>query len=241
MTIDISTAQKVYSVSLMCCILNPHLYTALMMAARYYNIKYPLRSSLRKQFLVLITVAGCTQTAIYILQISINTEGSLVWWVPTGLAFNTNPYSSKVSTRPEINIGAAITPLVLPLLFQIGSSVLMGLTIGNIVATGRNAVSSQSGRATSRITKKIFLLNMGSLIATVAMVWYFILASRALAANRAMEVVKIVNSTFYIFVPVIIGAINPVIFLLTRPKKEGRGSVKSIFSRIGTKTSVSPS
>ena len=32
---DISTAQKAYSVSLMCCILNPHLYTALMMAARY--------------------------------------------------------------------------------------------------------------------------------------------------------------------------------------------------------------
>eukprot|EP00116_Pleurobrachia_bachei_P001431 sb/3461693/ len=112
---------KIYSVILTGSILIPNLLTAVMLVARFFQLRFPFRDQPKKYFFVLCSCVSLAQIVITSCFNSINTI-NLHWLPVIVLTHNTNPFTSmrieEGSVNPVASLTSRLMNLSLPSMFQ---------------------------------------------------------------------------------------------------------------------------
>eukprot|EP00116_Pleurobrachia_bachei_P001908 sb/3462170/ len=163
-----TAVQRTYSVILTSVILIPNLLTAIMLAARYFQLRFPLRIQPKKRFFAVCSFVSFTQILIMICFYCVNL-GNIKWSLYNVMAVNWNPFSSSSGSKTGM-LGSMLMSLSIPSILQVAGVAFIFLTISHLKKPGGMA-ASQSGRDTTRITYRILLMNAGSLLHTVSLVF----------------------------------------------------------------------
>ena len=222
-----SSLEKIYTGVVRPCIYLPIILTAVLTSARFYHIKYPLRDSLHKKILIILCILCGVETCVQISPlldssniIALPTNSKRVaWWAPMQMAFNRDPF--RIGGENS-SLWSSLILLIVPIAAQIVGLVATFLTVNLIRRLSRDLVAQQSERNSAQVTKKILLLNTGSLVKTCFTLSYFsVVAVIALTASPDLSIRTIAGSWMNFIHstlgPCLISAINPLIFIVMTP------------------------
>eukprot|EP00116_Pleurobrachia_bachei_P019194 sb/3479456/ len=214
--VPVTTGVFVYSVTLTTTIMIPNLLTTTMLIARYFQLKFPLRTPRKRLYLAIAGVVSVLLT-ITTAGKSVLNKRFMVWLPPVLIAANLNPFNLKTANTLQQLFSLHIT-LLLPFVFQVVGVVFVWLTIAHLRNT-RGIAASQSGRDPNKITLRILLLNAGSIVHTVLLVLYIGTSMRtAVKVSRGIPpsyTYKISSTTFFVILPILLSALNPTIYFCT--------------------------
>ena len=170
-----TAGQRAYSALLSSVILIPNLLTAVMLTARYFHLRFPLRMPPKKGVFTTLAIVSIAQVIIMICFYSVNIV-NIQWSVNTVMAFNWNPYSKPKPDGEHRNRNAILismlTKLSIPSILQVAGVAFILLTISHLRRSGGGLAACQSGRDTRRITYRILVMNVGSLLHTVSLIFF---------------------------------------------------------------------
>ena len=225
--------EKIYTSVVRPCIYLPIILTAVLTSARFYHIKYPLRDSLHRKILIILSILCGVETCVQISPLLDSSNISaqhgnlkrVAWWAPMQMAFNRDPFRIGGDNS---SLWSSLILLIVPITAQIVGLVATLLTVNLIRRLSRDLVAQQSERNSAQVTKKILLLNTGSLVKTCFTLSYFsVVAVIALTAsphspNPDVVKARTVGGSWMNFIhsslgPCFISAINPLIFIIMTP------------------------
>ena len=230
-----SSLEKIYTGVVRPCIYLPIILTAVLTSARFYHIKYPLRDSLHKKILIILCILCGVETCVQISPLldssnisALHTNSiskKVAWWAPMQMAFNRDPFRIGGDNS---SLWSSLILLIVPIAAQFVGLVATFLTVNLIRRLSRDLVAQQSERNSAQVTKKILLLNTGSLVKTCFTLSYFsVVAVIALTAspdspNPDVVKARIIAGSWMNFIhstlgPCLISAINPLIFIIMTP------------------------
>ena len=118
--VQVTTGVLIYSMTLTTTIIIPNLMTTTMLIARYFQLKFPLRTPRKRLYLGIAGVVTVIST-VSIVGKSLLNKRFVIWLQPVLLAANPNPFNLEAANTLQQLISLHIT-LLLP--FTLGCVIL---------------------------------------------------------------------------------------------------------------------
>ena len=226
---EATTPDKLLSAITWTCVYLPPILTAVLTSARLYHIKFPLKDPLHKNVLFLLFLVAsiqiCFITGTIVDPSSYQHEGSnlttsrIIWWGPQQAAMN---YDIFRAGGPRPQVLSSFSLFLLPFLAQLVGLVATLLTVSQVLTTSRDEAAQQALRNSARITKKILMTNMGSMVTNMVYQVYLGMIIQVSIGNgrpdqgpfRFIAWTIITSSSLS---PCLISAVNPLIFIIMTP------------------------
>ena len=224
--------EKVYSGISKCCVYLPIILTSILTATRLYHIKFPLRNRRRKEILIATLAMCCAQALFCILplldmgEVSVNSTFSfskVAWWSATQTAHNFDPFRLGGT---KAMIWTSLIIMILPFAIQVLGLAATFLTIKQILSISQDPAARQSQRNNAKVTKKILVINTGSLISSIIFIGNLIIIIIGLKPGDTIpdvaDDVAWILILYNVLGPCLIYAVNPVVFIaMTTNFKDG--------------------
>ena len=222
--LQVSVFQKARSVGVLALLVSSLLVTSVMAICRWAQIVYPFKNITFRSVAVLLAAGLLVSVAMQVYSLFISNR-PVVWVVQIMTAWTDDAFNFHSKTGGQCRLLQISLVFSVSLLFQLFGLIASVLTIREIVSRRVVLIGAESKQSTRKGTIKIIATNFGNFLFVVIHIITFIvqfnstktvLNDHEITVNSSSE--AWMNFSFGYIFPIMLSALNPVIFLIFTPK-----------------------